>query len=156
MLDSLEMNAFQWESFTPSPRTARDFVAALWKANGEPFHFGSFVVNDPDLRMYNLLARCPELYDRTSSHVLPGCQQQHGVDFEEGVCLKIGGTGPGDEMWTVLIAPCRFSETRGQALFLKPEDHGMGSFASTLAHGCSYVRTRPCWRPLMKCEGSEV
>ena len=153
-LSSLQIDSIQWDKFTPSPRTARDFVATLWKANDQPFHFGSFVINDPDLHMYDLLVRCPETYTRMSSHVLPGCDSQYGIDFEESVYLEISGTG--EKMRTVLIAPCQFGENGGQALFLKPENHGMGSCAGTVAHGCSYVRTRPCWRPLMKCEGSEV
>ena len=134
-------SVYHW-GFTPI-ENARAIIWALYGIAGNDlkkgfFTEGTFVVEDKDHRLFNFLRSVPGAYKRISSHFKDYKTQHYGLDIPNLPCLK---------------QHILFGQTAQGYMFIKPENHGIGTLGDALMHGQEFVvaqaRKQPYLRSLL-------
>jgi|GEM_PF-6096657 len=119
----------QLENVSPNTQDVADIMLFLdVKAEQAGFSFieGSFSIEDPSGYLARYLDRCPERYQRTSSHldehksaIIDGHVNNH-----RGIDIPRGPNGLGSDKGTVLFGTIPAGPHTARRLFLKAENYG--------------------------------
>jgi hypothetical protein len=142
--------AAYWEALPRENAVAGAVVHSWWELTGKRFHSGSMMIEDPHGAIFAFFRGC-QVYERPSSHVLPGNLQQYGLETQP---LLFECDGVSTNKTTLLFCQAVIGEST--LLFVKPEEFGMSGWWSVLQHCVEYIRTRPAWRACCKCEGGAI
>ena len=140
-------------SSSPDARDVADimlFLEARAQASGNGFAEGAFSIEDADGRLAVFLNRCPEKYQRSSSHLndTQGALLDGRRNTHRGIDMPGGTEGLPNGHATVLfgVIPGGEGGVPARRLFLKAESHGcrMNTLAGREhAAGCDDVPDRP-------------
>ncbi len=117
------------DNVNPSLQDVSDlmlFLDAKAHATGNGFSEGAYSIEDPMGKLYQFLDRCPEKYQRASSHLQ--AEQNSQVDghlnTHRGIDIPLGTNGLPNGKKTILFAGIPEKGDVLRHIFIKPESHG--------------------------------
>jgi len=103
------------------------------KAKGHEFQEGTYMVEDPDQKLFNCLKELRGTYNRVSSHSMGEHMSPHyGFDINQGLFQ------PSDKRHVLFFSTRQSGKYR---LFMKPENYGMEKWNDFAHHAIEYLES---------------